>query len=399
MMLIVLVYLIMTFLMLRLYYSLRYPILLAIGVNSIFTFVHFFELDSPLIVSDSEYFMQQVKYFDQIPITYIILNINDYLFEFYSLIISILFRFSDDKIHLILSLHVVIYFMTLIYIIELIRLIGASKYERVVFTVIVTSFLSHYFVPMILRETPIVFCLVGFFHSLSKNKYGFMLSYAVILTLFHGGFIVLVLLSVMDIFITSNSVWRLYIILFVVPIFGFIYLNGVSIYKFSMNTEQMKDINYLTQQTVGGLGHTLDGSYRAERQLSSLGSYIYFLLESLFYFLFKPFFYQREAISFPLNFYKSTIASFLGILFLFNSLINTKFKKEFFYLFVVISVFAMSTSQYGQALRHFSKFFPVIVTYIVVDSYRGKFFNRKIVYGVLFFNIAFFFLYFIAVIV
>jgi hypothetical protein len=181
---------------------------------------------------------------------------------------------------------------------------------------------------------------------------------------------------------------------------SYFYLNGLFIYKLSFNPEQIKDIGYVSQQTTGGIGHVLEGSYRKQYQFTSITSFIYFYLESMFYFLVKPFFYEGEAISYPINFYKSVIGSILCALLLRYLSITSRFKKEYLFLLIIISVFGISTSQYGQAVRHFSKFFSVLVIYVFIDSYRPTLIvDRIIVRGIIVFNISFFLLYFLSVLV
>ena len=180
MVLIIFIYFVSIIFTIKSYFSLRKQILCAGLISFAFTAIHFYECDSPLIVSDSEYFMMQVDYFDQIPISKILTKIDDYLFEFYSLLISVLFRFSNEKVPLILSLHVILYFTTIARIVELIRLLGKGKYEGIILTILITSFLNHLFVPQILREMPIVFCVVSFFLGLSRKSKRSILIYSLI---------------------------------------------------------------------------------------------------------------------------------------------------------------------------------------------------------------------------
>jgi hypothetical protein len=285
-------------------------------------------------------------------------------------------------------------------IIELIRIHGKSNLEGIILAILVTSFLTHYFVPQILRETPVVFCVVSFFLAFSRNSKRSILIYSSILTLLHGGFVVLLILSMIRILKISKRWPRVFFVGIILFVLGLLYSNGVSIYKLSFNTEEIKDFEYVAQQTTGGIGYALEGSYTKEYQFTSITSYIYFYLKSMFYFFLKPFFYEGAAISYPLNFYKSTSGLILCVLLLRKRSITSRFKTEYLFLLIIISIFAISTSQYGQALRHFSKFFFVLVTYAFMDFYRpSQIVDRMIVRGIIVFNISFFLLYFISVLV
>jgi hypothetical protein len=400
MVLIIFIYFISIIFTIKSYFSLRKQILCAGVISFAFTAIHFYECDSPLIVSDSEYFMMQVDYFDQIPISKILTKIDDYLFEFYSLLISVLFRFSNDKVPLILSLHVILYFITIARIVELIRSLGKGKYEGIILTILITSFLNHLFVPQILREMPIVFCVVSFFLGLSRKSKRSILIYSLILTLFHGGFVLLFILSVLRVLHQSKGTQKVIfasLVLLTIILFS---SRGVSVYKLSFTPDQMKDFEYLSQQTTGGLGNVLDGAYRKEYQISSITGFFTFYIESMYYFILKPFFFERVTISYPQNFYKSSMGIILLLLLLRNIYYGSLLKTEYLFLLVTISVFAISTSQYGQAIRHFSKFYSVLLVYILSDFYQpNEMIDRSIFTGIVYFNISFFLLHLFSILV
>jgi hypothetical protein len=357
-------------------------ILVAMAFNIFFVFSYYYEINSAIGSSDSVYFIEKIKYYLNIDFYFLISHFWLYLDEFYSLLMSIILRPFGFDSTILIALNIIFYFLSISNFLSIIKPFCSEKSFEMIFLVLATNYSVNMFAPLILRESLIILLISFLLKYLIQKSYLRTLLISILLLILHAGFAVLFISISIYIFSKDTRINVRFLILLVLTIlYFFINSLGLSIYKLNMSSIDGANLSTIKDQILGSAGFQLENSYRAEIQFDSFLEYFYYFPRYVFPFLFKPFLWEAEAISSPVNIYK-TVNNFLLIFF---TLSVKSFKLNvrliFLLFFLTLTFFAASTSQYGQSLRHMNKFFYVFLTllFLLKSNESEQKLNRTVI--------------------
>ena len=337
--------------------------------------------------SDSEFFWLEAIKFAEIPLFDALTMGSNNL---YSLIISVFIRLGFNKGGFII-LQFFIFCSGISYtLLKFCRKNNININLYFLFLIfLATNFTFSLWSFALLREAFILLFIFRYLLLIQQKRVAILDTF--ILTIFHGGFIVLFIFELLKWISAEKKILKIIAKAFLLLMFiVFFFKNVDSIYKISFRAIEEGGWEYVSNNISGTISSSRNLEYRTNVNSISIGTSV----RSIFYFYFRPYPWTIEAISSPVNFYKFLLSSYLVFLIVFSNSNKVKLVP----LLLTSAVFALATSQFGQAWRHHAKFVTPAIIYILVSSVSAGRKSSFLMIGILL-NILFLLLFLLSLVV